>query len=118
MGKCMSDQEWFAKRTWRRGVLAVFLFIAVPGQASDWGDHDRARQALEAGEILPLGTVLEKIEREMPGRVLEVELERKRGSWVYEIRLLRQGGALVKLLVDARDGSIIAQRERDARPDR
>lgn len=118
MGRCMSGQVCFAKRTWRRGVLAALLLIALPGQASDWGDHDRARQALEAGEILPLGTVLEKLEREMPGRVLEVELERKHGNWVYEIRLLRQGGNLVKLLVDARDGTIIARRERNARPDR
>jgi len=102
------------------GLLAAgFLFSAilvVPAQAVDPSDHDRARKALEAGEILPLRTVLEKVDRETPGQVLEVELERKNGRWIYEIKLLRPGGALVKLLVDARDGAIIGRRERDAKP--
>jgi hypothetical protein len=39
--------------------------------------HDRARQAVEAGEILPLRTVLERVERDYPGQVLDVELERE-----------------------------------------
>jgi uncharacterized membrane protein YkoI len=40
------------------------------------GDHDRARQAVEAGEVLPLRTILERVERDYPGQVVEVELER------------------------------------------
>lgn len=78
------------------------------------GDHDRARQALEAGEVLPLRVILERVERAYPGQVLEVELEREneRGRWQYEIKLLRSGGSLVKLKVDARDGSILGVKGR------
>jgi uncharacterized membrane protein YkoI len=80
-------------------------------------DHDRARQALEAGEILPLRSILERVERDNPGQVMEVELERKPGGrWIYEIKLLRTGGALVKLRVDARDGSLLDSKTRDAAP--
>ena len=103
------------------GMLRLVLVLAVVGAsgvcawAGDSGessDHDRARQALLAGEILPLTTVLERIAREMPGQVMEVELERRGERWVYEVKVLRSGGALVKLLVDARDGTILGNRER------
>ncbi|MEI7432572.1 MAG: PepSY domain-containing protein [Betaproteobacteria bacterium] len=93
--------------------LIFCAFLAQPGFADDLSDHDRARQALQAGEILPLKMVLEKVERDTPGSVLEVELDRKDERWVYEIKLLLSGGARVKLWVDARDGKIIARRNRN-----
>lgn len=85
-------------------ALLLGLLHAAPGRAGDAHDHDRARQALEAGEILPLRTILERVERDYPGQVMEVELEREDGRWRYEIKVLRTGGALVKLVFDARDG--------------
>ncbi len=88
------------------------MALVIPSHADDANDHDKARQVLEAGEILPLKTVLEKIERDTPGRVLEVDLERKKERWVYEIKLLRPGGSLVKLKVDASDGTIFSRREK------
>lgn len=101
--------------------LIVVLAMMVSSQAGSSdnsgrsGDHDRARQALEAGEILPLKTVLERLARDTPGQVMEVELERHGQRWIYEIKLLRPGGALSKLLIDARDGTIIANREHGAK---
>lgn len=102
----------------RRGgsllVLALALVLALPAaQAGEPGDHDRARRALEAGEILPLKTVLERVGIDTPGQVMEVEMERRHARWVYEIKILRPGGRLVKLVVDASDGAIIARRGRD-----
>ena len=100
--------------------LLLFVALALPGlpiSAEETSDHDRARQALEAGEILPLKTVLEKVGRDTPGQVMEIELEHTHNRWVYEIKLLRPGGALIKLLVDASDGTIIARRGRDTRQD-
>lgn len=103
--------------TWRtvRGLLGVAV-MALAGATSMAGEgHDRARKALEAGEVLPLRTILERVERDYPGQVIDVELERERngagGRWVYEIKLLRTGGALVKLKLDARDGSVINRGE-------
>jgi len=100
------------------GLLAGFFFfiaLTFPIHAEELGDHDRARRALEAGEILPLKTVLEKAGLDTPGQVMEVEMERRSARWVYEIKILRPGGALVKLVVDASDGTIIARRGRDLR---
>ncbi len=106
----------------RIGVLAAGLLlsaaVAMPGYADDLSDHDRARQALEAGEILPLQTVLEKVGLDTPGQVMEVELERRQQRWVYEIKLLRTGGSLVKLVVDASDGTILARRGHGVKSER
>ena len=80
-------------------------------------DHDRARQAREAGEILPLRTILERVERSYPGQVIDVELERDHDSsrWIYRIKLLQSGGALIRLKVDARDGTLIGHKGRPPR---
>ena len=93
--------------------LLLSVALMLPAHSSDLEDHERARRALEAGEIIPLGTVLEKVGRDTPGQVMEVELERKKDRWVYEIKLLRPGGSLVKLLVDASNGTIISRGGRE-----
>lgn len=94
-------------------VLASLVVFPVAASGEDH-DHDRARAALERGEVLPLRTILDKVERDYPGRVVEVELEREHGRWIYEIRILRDGGALVRLEVDARDGAVLGVKTRGA----
>ena len=102
--------------TGRWSVRAAVVCCAALLFGNSWsmadGDHDRARQALESGQILPLRTILERVEREYPGQVVDVELERDEGRWIYEIKVLRAGGALVKLKLDARDGAFIGSKEK------
>lgn len=99
------------------GVLGVLLAGAAglePSMAGESGrhDHDRARQAVEAGQALPLRTILERVEQNYPGQVMEVELEQRDGRWIYELTILRTGTALLRLKVDARDGTVLQSRER------
>jgi len=97
---------------WLALACAAWLqtFPAV-GQAGEGHDHDRARQALEAGEILPLSRVLERVEQQHPGQVIDVELEREHDArWVYEVKVLQRGGSLIKLKVDARAGTVLGSR--------
>ncbi len=95
-------------------VLLVAVLAAASGcaLADDVKDHDRARQALESGEILPLRQILEKIEAAYPGQVLEVELERKHGRWLYELKLLQKDGLRIKLLVNAADGEVLSDKRK------
>lgn len=101
-------------------LVAVWLATAVPSTALAGGhgdtdrDHDRARAALEAGEVLPLQKVLERLQRSHPGEVLEVELEREGGRWVYELKLLQSGGRLLRLEVDAKTAEVLRSRQREA----
>lgn len=94
-------------------LLVLVLLLAVPAvRAGRGGDHDRARAAVQAGEVLPLPAVLERLKRSHPGQVLELELEREDGQWVYEVRLLAADGQLLKLLLDARTGAVLSERRR------
>ncbi len=93
-----------------RIALASLLLVGL-AQPSAWGsdsgDHERARAAVEAGQVLPLPTLLERLRRTHPGQVLELELERDDGRWIYEIKLLRANGQLLKLDVDAATAQVL-----------
>lgn len=95
-------------------VLAASLLTL---QAPADSDHDRARAAVRARQVLPLKTVLERLQREHPGEVLEVELEQDDGRWVYEVKLLQAGGRLVRLEVDAASGAVLRRKERTRKPE-
>jgi uncharacterized membrane protein YkoI len=98
------------------GLLGLAgLLLALPLQAHGDDDHERARAALRAGEVLPLATLLERLQRSHPGRVLEVELERDDGRWIYEVKLLQADGQLLKLELDARSGELLSQRRKGKR---
>jgi uncharacterized membrane protein YkoI len=98
-----------------RGVGAVALGLAAAVATAGSADHERARAAVQSGAVLPLHTVLERLQRSHPGQVLEVELERDDGRWTYEVRLLQPDGRLFKLVLDARTAEVLAQRPRSAR---
>jgi uncharacterized membrane protein YkoI len=105
--------------TARHAVLALLaaLFVSLPAGAASGRDHDhdQARQALQAGEILPLKAILERVQRTHPGQVMEVEIERQDQRWIYEIKVLSAGGDMSKLKVDARDGSLLDRKAVDPR---
>lgn len=113
-----------------RALSAALLVACCPPviQADERKDHDYARQAVDAGEVLPLRTILDRVERSHPGQVIDVGLEReprpesdrnggrttRRDRWVYKLKILRPGGALLKLRVDARTGAILDNRDAGA----
>lgn len=100
-------------------ALAVALWLMLPLAASadsKDADHDRARNALQAGEVMPLKSLLAQLERSHPGQVLEVELEQEHGQWVYEFKLLQSNGRLVRLDLDARTGALLRERAREQAP--
>jgi uncharacterized membrane protein YkoI len=75
-------------------------------------DHERARAAVRAGEVLPLPTLLKQLQRTHPGQVLELELERDDGRWLYEVKLLQADGLLLKLELDAGSGQVLQVKRR------
>ena len=99
-----------------RVVLGTLLGVCVSTASLADEDHDRARKALEAGEVLPLRAILERVERDHPGQVIDVDLEKEHKGeiqrWIYEIKLVRPGGALVKLKINARDGTLLSEKTR------
>lgn len=92
-------------------VLLAGSFPATRAFASP-NDQERATQAVQAGEILSLRAILERLEQTQPGQVLDVEFEQQKGVWIYELKILKAGGRLQKLKIDAKTGEIISNRER------
>lgn len=92
-------------------VLLTCSFLATSALATST-DQERATQAVQAGEILSLRVILERLEQTQPGQVLDVEFEQKKGVWIYELKILKAGGRLQKLKVDAKTGEIISNKER------
>lgn len=104
----------------RHSALALLLrclclCLLAPGMAlaSDDNDHERARQAMVRGDVLPLKRVMERLDALRPGgHILEVELEEHGGRWVYEIKQLEPGGQIVKIKLNAQTGDLLEVKER------
>lgn len=113
----MSAPSALLYRVSRAALLVGALLCAwtLPTARARDDDHEQAHRAVQAGEVMPLRTVLERLEREHPGQVLDVELEQDDGRWIYEIKLLQPGGQRVKLKLDARTADLIQRKDRDRR---
>ncbi|WP_349359126.1 PepSY domain-containing protein [Stappia sp.] len=93
-------------------LLTLLLPAFATSALADRDDHDRARAALERGEVLPLSQLLARIEAEFGGRVIEIEFERDDGRFVYEFEIVSADGRLAEVTVDAATGAIL-EREFD-----
>ena len=88
-------------------ALCGVLLLASPASAGE-RDHERAREAVATGRILPLETIVERVRAEIGGDILDVELEDDHdGRFVYEIKVLAPGGRIVKLEYDAATGDLL-----------
>lgn len=92
-------------------VTALLLIMSAAVQADD--DHLDASRLVEAGEILPLEIILQKVRQLRPGKVIEVELESDHNLKIYEIELLGPDGIVLKLELNASTGELIKIREHD-----
>lgn len=103
----------FLKQLMLTGLLTGAL-VAMPAIGRD-DDHDRAREALKAGQVMPLRAVLERLEREHPGQVLDIEIEEEDGRLIYEVKLLQNDGRLIKLELDAKTATVLSRKDRGRR---
>jgi uncharacterized membrane protein YkoI len=92
-------------------LLALTAILAAAGsQAAGPVDHERARAAMEAGEIMPLHDILLKVDNKFVGRVLDAKLtEFDAGlqGWIYAITFLTPQDNVLVLKVDAGTGVIL-----------
>lgn len=92
-------------------ALAI-LIVMLAGTAAlaDSIDANRVRALVERGEILALEEILKRNEATLGGRVIEIELERKKDRYLYEIKVLAPNGRKREVKIDARTGAVV---ERD-----
>jgi len=88
-------------------ALAASDGVAARSRDRD-DDQDAARAALQRGEVLPIARILELVGQHLPGDVVEVELDTRKGRLTYEIKVLTPQGRVRELVLDARTGAYIA----------
>ena len=88
-------------------TLCLLLLQQAAPASADVSDQDRARQALERGEIRPLDQVLAAARKALPGEVVKVELERDDGRWIYEIKVLTAEGERREVEIDAQSLAVL-----------
>ncbi len=88
-------------------IAACLLFTAAAPAGADDVGHDQALRLLKKGAILPLAEIAAKVQARVPGKVLEVELEREDGGSVYEFKILRKNGRVQEVEADAATGKIL-----------
>ena len=95
-----------------RAACSIALLVGLLTGTAAFADGlspDRVRALVEKGEILPLEEILRRNQPDTSGRIIEIELEHKRGVYVYEIKVLRPDGRYRELKIDARTGAILGQ---------
>lgn len=88
-------------------ALAIGASSAAVHADDDWLDLHRE---VEAGRILALPGVLNRLEADYIGigQVVEVEFERDDGRAIYEIEMIGPDGQIVEFEVDAETGELMS----------
>jgi len=110
-------QPSFSHKAANRNMLSKILMIclallplSLPAAGQERRDHERARAALEAGQIRPLSDLLAEVERRFRGRVIQADLERDDSQWLYELKILPPNGRIFIVELDAATGALVRSR--------
>ena len=103
----------FGKLSW---LLMFMVLFAGAAQASDhsgdhYVDHEEALALLKSGKVLPLTEIINKTSQKLPGKILEIKLEKKEGIIIYEFEFLGDDGVVMEMLIDAKTAEIIDVRK-------
>ena len=105
----MKFQARTALRRAAAPAFGILLALALPATtlARDRDDQAEALALLQRGEIMPLGAVLPIVQQNVPGDVIEVELDHDDDhGWEYEIKVLTANGRVREVKLNARTGMV------------
>tara|TARA_R110002020_G_scaffold10323_11_gene39785 strand:- start:305 stop:673 length:369 start_codon:yes stop_codon:yes gene_type:complete len=92
----------------RRNVSGLALVLLLAGSAVGDQHWKSLHGEVRRGEVVPLDTILDWLEANYIGEVLEVEVEREGGYVEYEIKLLGPQGQVVEFEFDGHNGQLMA----------
>jgi uncharacterized membrane protein YkoI len=81
--------------------------LAARADVDDDGDHDRARDLYERGEIKGLPNILDVVRAEAPGDIVAVDFIRLGDRWVYRFQVVAADGRRRIVDVDAGAGVLM-----------
>lgn len=74
---------------------------------------DEIKNLKDSGDILSLESILQQVQKDFPGRVIEVELEEEDNAYVYEIELVDKDNVAWELEIDAKTGKVLKHEQDD-----
>lgn len=89
-------------------LAATLTVLAAAAVAATVLADDDLRPGVDG--IASIEALADVLRETQPGRLLKLELEQEQGQPVYEIKLLTADGRVVKMVLDARDLSVLARR--------
>ena len=94
-------------------IVFIFLLIWVQNYvfSQNINDHEKAINAVNEGEILPLNEILKNINENFYGRVISINLkDNEKGlfGWVYDIMLIDNNNNVKQLRVDAGTATVLS----------
>ena len=101
-------------------IAALFASAAVPSAAGaqDYGrpalgagrgDQAEAREGVRSGRQVPLSSVIERIARQTPGRLLNASMGDYGGRPAYFVQWQTNDGRVSVIVADAQSGAIIGR---------
>ena len=75
---------------------------------ADWSpQQEEARRGVRQGRMMPLESIAPRLNRRVPGRLLDAGIESQGGLPIYRVRWQAADGRRIDYLVDAATGMII-----------
>ena len=72
-------------------------------------DYQACRTLVEAGDILPMGELYQRVNEEIDGRMLDTVLVRRPQGYVYQMEIAGRDGVVRIVEVDASTGRLLTE---------
>jgi len=89
------------------GLAALVAGLPFAAVADQDGDHDRARELYERGEIHALDDIMRTVGERVLGDIVAVDLIQLGDKWIYRFQIVATDGHRMTVDVDAGAGAFI-----------
>lgn len=72
-------------------------------------DYQACRTLVEAGDILPMGELYQRVNETIDGRMLDTVLVRRPQGYVYQMEIAGRDGVVRVIEVDASNGAVLTE---------
>lgn len=89
------------------GILSLGFIATACAEGRATGEFDDVLTDEQRDQLLPLEKILAIVSQQIPGEVIDVEIELENGLTVYEITVLAPNGRVREIELDARTGKVL-----------
>ncbi len=99
---------------WLYLALALGMTSVFFAQADDKDiQSNQVLQWLKQGKVLPLEEILQRHEKRIDGRLLDVEVEKEGSIIIYELKVLRKDSSIFEIKINAKTGQWLKEEIED-----